>query len=343
MRTPVGAWWRHRTGSATSPAHGICAALDRDGIDGEDVDAVSGLLSQVGAQSSNIARTAALSAGLPESVPGFTLDRQCGSSQQAVHLAAQAVMSGAADLVLAGGVEVMSRVPIASPIYVGDDAGLGHPRQGERYQARYGDQEITQFRGAELIAEQWNLSRGEMEEFALESHRRASTASDTGLFDAEIAPIAGVERDEGPRPDTPLRRCNSVAILPGFRLTAALAAIFPTVGCHPGIRSAVRLRGRPRSPRSCDGRRRQRSLLMLIRTDPGPDRVLSASVYAGRIGVTSPGVRVRVLAWLAETVADAARTTRRRRDRARSPLGPPVALMTRCCTCSPDGTGTACR
>ncbi|MET0741115.1 MAG: acetyl-CoA C-acetyltransferase [Candidatus Nanopelagicales bacterium] len=228
VRTPVG-----RRGGGLSGVHPadlgaivVEELLARTNVRGEHVDdVIFGCVSQVGAQASNIARTVALSAGLPESVPGFTLDRQCGSSQQAVHLAAQAVASGAQDLVVAGGVEVMSLVPIASPTTLGQEAGLGHPRHGERYRARYGDQEITQFRGAELIAEHWDLSRERMELYALESHRRALAAQQVGAFDAELVAVGNVVKDEGPRADTTLERMASLAPLrPGGRLTAALAS-----------------------------------------------------------------------------------------------------------------------
>jgi acetyl-CoA C-acetyltransferase len=205
VRTPVG---RRNGGLAAEhpadlAAHVIAELLRRSGVNGADVDdVILGCVGQVGAQASNIARTALLSAGLPESVPGTTLDRQCGSSQQAVHFAAQAVMAGVQDIVVAGGVEVMSRVPLGSPTRVGVAAGLGHPREGKGWLARYGDQEISQFRGAELIARNWGLERARLEEFALESHRRAVAASAAGLFDEEIVAVSDVSRDEGPRADT---------------------------------------------------------------------------------------------------------------------------------------------
>ncbi len=326
-RSPVG----RRGGGLASvhpadlAAHAICAALDRAGVDGELLDdVILGCVSQVGAQSSNIARTAALSAGLPESVPGFTLDRQCGSSQQAVHLAAQAVASGAADLVLAGGVEVMSRVPIASPIYVGEEAGLGHPRHGERYRARYGDQEITQFRGAELIAEQWNLSRERMEEFALESHRRAAAAADAGRFDAEIAPVAGVERDEGPRPDTSLEKMATLSPMrPDGRLTAALASQISDGAAAILVASEAAVRRHGLTPLA------RVHAMAVIGSDPvlmltGPiavtERVLKRSgLTLDDIGVyeVNEAFACVVLAWLAETGADPART---------NPLGGAIAL-----------------
>ena len=163
-----------------------------------------GCVSQVGPQTLDIARNAWLSAGLPEIVPGVTIDRQCGSSQQAVHFAAQAVMSGTQDLVIAAGVESMSIVPWARrrPARAGGPAGA----VGRGWRERYGDQEISQFRGAQMICEQWGIKRSQLEEFALESHERAIRAIDEGRFEREIAPLAGVSQDEGPRRDTSLEK-----------------------------------------------------------------------------------------------------------------------------------------
>src|SRR5689334_1435023 len=186
VRTPVG---RRRGGlSGVHPAdlggHAIKAAVQRAGVDPDLVDDVFfGCVDQIGAQSTNVARTAWLSAGLPEHVPGTTIDRQCGSSQQAASFAAQAVLSGVNDIVVAGGVEVMSLVPISSPAIVGQQQGLGAPYNGQGWIERYGPQEVSQFRGAELIAERWGISREAMEEFALTSHQRALKAQADGAFD----------------------------------------------------------------------------------------------------------------------------------------------------------------
>jgi acetyl-CoA C-acetyltransferase len=207
-------------------AHVLKAAVERTGIDPAVVDdVIFGCVDPVGAQSFNIARTAWLSAGLPESVPGTTIDRQCGSAQQAIHFAAQAVQSGAQDVVLAGGVEVMSLVPIGCTAALGTAAGYGEPLGGAGWNARYGKQEFNQFIGAELIAEKWNISRAEMERFALDSHLRASAATQQGLFDAEIAPYGDVRTDEGPRPSSTLEKMAELKTLaPNGRLTAALAS-----------------------------------------------------------------------------------------------------------------------
>ena len=228
VRTPVG-----RRGGGLSGVHPadlggqvITALLDRSGVDPGEVDDVYlGCVGQIGAQTGNIARTAWLSAGLPQHVPGTTIDRQCGSSQQAVHFAAQAVMSGTADLIVAGGVEVMSLVPIASPMTVGAQAGLGSPYGGVGWRTHVGDQEVSQFRGAELIAEKWDVSRADMERFALTSHRRAAAAAVDGSFGDEIVPAYGLTADEGPRPDTSLEKMAGLRTLTeGGRLTAAVSS-----------------------------------------------------------------------------------------------------------------------
>src|SRR3954451_6666852 len=203
VRTPVG---RRGGGlaevhSADLGAHTIKALVERTGIDPEAVDdVVFGCVDAIGSQAGDIARTAWLAAGLPEGVPGTTIDRQCGSSQQAVHFAAQGVMSGTQDLVVAGGVQNMSAIPIAAAMTSGQEFGFSDPFSGSAgWQERYGDQEISQFRSAQMIADKWDIGREEMEEVALESHRRAVAAIDGGFFDGEIVPLAGVEVDEGPR------------------------------------------------------------------------------------------------------------------------------------------------
>jgi acetyl-CoA C-acetyltransferase len=228
VRTPVGR--RKGTLSGVHPAdlgaHVLRALLERTGVDPAAVDDVYfGCVSQIGAQSGNIARTAWLSAGLPQHVPGTTIDRQCGSSQQAVHFAAQAVGSGAADLVVAGGVEVMSLVPIASPMYLGEQAGLGSPFAGEAWRENFGEQEVSQFRGAELIAEKWGITREDMERFALGSHQRALASQAAGDFDDEIVPAFGLTADEGPRADTTLEKMAGLKPLTeDGRLTAAVSS-----------------------------------------------------------------------------------------------------------------------
>ncbi|TYK49667.1 acetyl-CoA C-acetyltransferase [Actinomadura decatromicini] len=223
VRTPVGT----KKGAlkdvhpADLGAHVLKELVNRTGVDPSAVeDVIMGCVMQVGPQTLDIARTAWLSAGLPESVPGVTIDRQCGSSQQAIHFAAQGVLSGTQDLVVASGVEQMAKVPMGATIVQGMDFPFG-----EGWAERYGMQEISQFRGAELMAEKWDFSREEMERFALESHRRGAAAIEAGYFDREIAPIAGLTKDEGARPDTTLEKMAGLKVLrEGGRMTAALAS-----------------------------------------------------------------------------------------------------------------------
>ena len=227
-RTPVG---RRRGGLAAVHPADLSAvvmreSLRRAGIDPIVVDDVYwGCVDQVGAQSFNIGRTAWLSAGLPERVPATTIDRQCGSSQQGVQFAAQAVLSGTCDVVVAGGVEVMSLVPLSSSTTAGEQLGYGTPFGSVGWQERYGDVEVNQFNGAELIAEKWDLSRAEMEEFALGSHTRAAAAQDRGAFDDEIVPVGDCRADEGIRRDTSLEKLAGLKTLrEGGRNTAGTAS-----------------------------------------------------------------------------------------------------------------------
>jgi len=209
VRTPTG----KRNGAlagvhpADLSAHVLRAVIERAGLDPVLVDdVVWGCVSQVGEQTFDIARTAVLSAGWPESVPGTTVDRQCGSSQQALHFAAAGVVAGHYDIAVAGGVESMSRVPMGS-------AMLANPL-GEDYRARYGDDFPHQGLGAEMIAESWGLSRQQLDEFALASHEKAAAAQDSGAFAAQIAPVptaAGpASQDEG------IRRGGTVEKLGGL-------------------------------------------------------------------------------------------------------------------------------
>jgi acetyl-CoA C-acetyltransferase len=229
VRTPVG----RRGGGlaqvhpADLGAHVLRALVARNDLDPLAVeDVVLGCVDAIGPQAGDIARTCWLAAGLPEEVPGVTVDRQCGSSQQALHFAAQAVMSGTADVVVAGGVQNMSMIPIASAMTVAEPLGFQDPFSGSAgWRARYGAQEISQFRGAELIAEKWAVTREEMEAFALESHRRATRAIEEGRFEREILPWEDVTTDEGPRPDTSLERMAGLRpLVDGGRLTAAVSS-----------------------------------------------------------------------------------------------------------------------
>jgi acetyl-CoA C-acetyltransferase len=227
VRTPVGT--KKGALAAVHPAelgaHVLKELVVRTGVDPEAVDdVIMGCVMQVGPQSLDLARTAWLSAGLPERVPGVTIDRQCGSSQQAIHFAAQAVLSGTQDLVVASGVENMGMVPMGSSVAMALEKGMPFP-YAEGWAERYGDQEISQFRGAQLMCEKWGLSRRDLEEFALASHQRAVKAITGGYFDRETAPIAGVAKDEGARPDTSLEKMAELKPLrDGWELTAAVAS-----------------------------------------------------------------------------------------------------------------------
>jgi acetyl-CoA C-acetyltransferase len=227
VRTPVGT--RKGALAAVHPAdlgaHVLRELVNRTGVDPAAVDdVVMGCVNAMGPQAGCIARTAWLSAGLPESVPGVTIDRQCGSSQQALHFAAQGVMSGTQDLVVAAGVENMAMVPIDANRTMVKELG-SKPFGGEGWNERYGDQEISQFRGAQLIVEKWGLTREDLERFSLESHQRAVRAIEAGYFDDQIAPLNGLSRDEGARPDTSLEKMAGLAPLrEGWDVTAAVAS-----------------------------------------------------------------------------------------------------------------------
>jgi acetyl-CoA C-acetyltransferase len=227
-RTPIG---RRNGGLAALnavdvAAETIDAVIAGTGVDPAAVDdVIFGCVTQIGAQSTNIARMAALAADLPETVPGVTIDRQCGSSQQAVHFAAQAVRAGDQDLVVTGGIEIMSRAPLGAAALLGAEAGAGLPREGALWKKRFGDNEFSQFLGAELIAMRWGISRKDMERFALESHRRALAAADAGLFDDEIHPINDVRVDECPRRGSTLEQLAGLKpVRPDGLLTAGTSS-----------------------------------------------------------------------------------------------------------------------
>ncbi len=195
-------------------AAGWRGLFDRVDVDpGAVDDVIAGCVDAIGPQAGNIARLSWLAAGYPEEVPGVTVDRQCGSSQQAISFGAQAIMSGTADLIVAGGMQNMSQIPISSAMTVAEQFGFTSPtNESKSWLHRYGDQEISQFRGAELIAEKWDISREEMEEYALASHQRAQEAIRAGHFENEIIPVDGFVTDEGPR-DTSLEKMAGLKTL----------------------------------------------------------------------------------------------------------------------------------
>jgi acetyl-CoA C-acetyltransferase len=230
VRTPVG---RRGGGlstvhSADLGAHVLKALMQRTQVDPNAVeDVIFGCCDTLASQSGDIARTCWLAAGLPLHVPGVTIDRQCGSSQQSVHFAAQAVMSGTSDLVVAGGVQNMSMIPISSAMTLAaEPLGIPDPFSGSKgWVERFGPGEVSQFNGAEMIAEKWGLSREDMEVFALESHQRAARATDEGRFENEIIPFGDVTQDEGFRRDTSLEKMQKLKpMIDGGRLTAAVSS-----------------------------------------------------------------------------------------------------------------------
>ena len=289
-------------------AHVITALLARTGADpGAVDDVVFGCVDTVGPQAGDIARTAWLAAGLPEAVPGVTVDRQCGSSQQAVHFAAQAVLSGTAGLVVAGGVQNMSMVPIGSAM-----AGPADPFSGsEGWRARYGTEEISQFRAADLIAAKWGIGRAEMERFALASHQRATRATGDGAFTAEIAPYGEVTQDEGPRRDTTLEKMAALKPLrEGGLITAALSSQISDGAAALLIASddAVRRHGlRPRARITHLSARGDDPVLMLTAPIPATAHALKSTGLTlddiDLVEINEAFASV-VLAWQRETGAD---------------------------------------
>ncbi len=229
VRTPIG----RKKGSlaAVHPAdlgaHPIKALIDRTGIDANAVDdVVWGCCDTIGPQAGDIGRTVWLVAGLPQHVPGTTIDRQCGSSQQAVHFAAQGVMSGTQDLVVAGGSQAMNAIPISAAMLAAEPYGFSNPfNTSPGWVARYGDGILNQIDSAEMIAEKWGLSREAMEQFAFTSHQRAQAASDAGWFRNEIAPLNGLEVDETIRPGTTMEGLASLrTVQEGGVITAGVAS-----------------------------------------------------------------------------------------------------------------------
>ncbi|MEF3111649.1 acetyl-CoA C-acetyltransferase [Streptomyces chrestomyceticus] len=320
LRTPVG----KRGGglAAAHPAdlgaHVLEALMARTGVDPAAVDdVVFGCLDAVGPQAGDIARTSWLAAGLPEEVPGVTVDRQCGSSQQAVHFAAQAVLSGTQDLVVAGGTQNMSMIPIAfASRRAAEPLGLteGPFAGSEGWRARYGDQPVDQFHGAELIADKWGISRTEMEEYALRSHRRAVRAADEGRFTRELVPYGDVTADEGPRRDTSAAKMAALApVVPGGRLTAAVSSQVSDGAAALLLASERAVRDHGLTPRA-------RVHHLSVRGED-PVRMLSAPIPATAHALKKTGLGIDaidlveineafapvVLAWLEETGADPAR------------------------------------
>ncbi len=314
VRTPIG---RRGGGLAAAHpadlgAHVLQALVKRSGIDPAAVDdVIFGCVDQVGAQAINVARTAWLAAGFPEEVPATTVDRQCGSSQQAVHFAAQGILAGTYDLAVAGGVENMSMVPIGGNVIAGIQAGYGSPLAADGWLARYGDQEISQFRGAELMAERWDLSRLAMEELAFRSHARAARAWAEGRFDREVVPYGAVSRDEGFREEPSMDKMATLQTLsPTGRLTAATSSQISDGAAALLLASeaAVRRHGlRPRARVHAMTVVGSDPVLMLTGPIPATQRILKQtglSVDDLDLVEINEAFAPVVLAWQRETGAD---------------------------------------
>jgi acetyl-CoA C-acetyltransferase len=317
VRSPIG----KRNGGLSSvhpadlAAHVLRELVARTGVDPAAVeDVVMGCVSQAGPQAADIARTAWLSAGLPESVPGVTIDRQCGSSQQAIHFAAQGVLSGTQDLVVAAGIESMSMVPMGSTVRPLLKEGLPGP-YGQGWKDRYGDQEISQFRGAQLMCEKWGLKREQLEEFSLESHARAIRAIDEGRFEREITPVAGVTADEGPRRDSTLAKMAELKPLrPGWELTAATASQISDGSAALLIASPAAVRRHGFTPRA------RIHTLAVVGADPvymltGPIPATELALQKGHLDIDDVDVfevneafAPVLLAWSADTGGSFAKT-----------------------------------
>ncbi|WP_325438138.1 acetyl-CoA C-acetyltransferase [Pseudomonas nitroreducens] len=228
LRTPTG---KRKGGlaqihAADLGAHVLRELVQRNGIPDADYDdVIFGCVDTIGPLAGDIARTCWLAAGLDQGVPGTTVDRQCGSSQQAVHFAAQAVMSGTQDVVIAGGVQTMTQIPISSAMTAAEPLGFSDPFSGsEGWVRRYGATPPSQFRSAQMIAEKWDISREALEAYSLESHRRALRAIEAGRFAREIVPLAGVAHDETPR-QTSLAKMAELETLFGCdRVTAGVSS-----------------------------------------------------------------------------------------------------------------------
>jgi len=229
LRTPIGK--KKGTLSNLHPADlgavVLSATFDQIDLDpGLVEDVIFGCVDTVGPQAGDIARTCWLAANLPEHVPGTTIDRQCGSSQQAVHFAAQAIMSGTSDVVIAGGVQNMNLIPISYAMIAGQALGFADPFSGSKgWVNRYGNKEVSQFNSAQMIAEKWNISRSEMENYSFKSHQKALNAIEKGFFEDEIVSVGDFSIDETPRAETSLEKMASLnPLIEGHDITAAISS-----------------------------------------------------------------------------------------------------------------------
>lgn len=297
-------------------AHVLKAIVERNGIpDNEYDDVIFGCVDTIGPLAGDIARTAWLAAGLSQEVPGTTIDRQCGSSQQAVHFAAQAVMSGTMDVIVAGGVQTMTQIPISSAMTAAEPMGFKDPFSGSTgWVARYGAEPPTQFKSAQMIADKWNLSRKDLEIFSLESHTRALKAIAEGRFKREIIPMAGVEHDETPRQSS-LEKMAELDFLFGCdKVTAAVSSQTCDASSAMLIVSENALKRYNLKPRA-------RIHHMSVRAED-PIWMLTAPISATQYALKKAGMKMSdidlveineafssvVMAWLKETGYDHAKT-----------------------------------
>ena len=315
IRTPTGK--KKGTLSAWHPADlgalPIQALVNRTGIDPAAVDDVIwGCVDAIGPQAGNIGRSCWLAAGYPEAVAGVTVDRQCGSSQQAIHFAAQGVMSGTQDLVIAGGVQNMNAIPISAAMYAGQTYGFETPFSTSKgWTARYGDEPVDQIYAAEQIAERWDISRERMEAFGLESNRRAEAALAAGRFDAETLPVGTLTRDETVRAGTTAEKMASLkAVREGGRITAGVSSQIADGAAAVLVASEAALKTHGLKPRA-------RVHHLTVRGD-SPILMLTAPIPATRHALAKTGLKLSdidlveineafasvVLAWAKELDAD---------------------------------------
>ncbi|WP_339673791.1 acetyl-CoA C-acetyltransferase [uncultured Zhongshania sp.] len=297
-------------------AHVLKAIVERNGIpDNEYDDVIFGCVDTVGPLAGDIARSAWLAAGLSQEVPGTTIDRQCGSSQQSVHFAAQAIMSGCMDVVVAGGVQTMTQIPISSAMTLAAPLGFSDPFSGSTgWVERYGAEPPTQFKSAQMIAEKWNLSRKDLELFSYESHQRALKAIAAGHFDKEIIPFGDVKMDETPR-NSSLEKMAELDFLFGCdKVTAAVSSQTCDASSAVLVVSEDALKRYNLTPRA-------RIHHMSVRADD-PIWMLTAPISATEYALKKAGMSLQdidlveineafasvVLAWLKETGYDHAKT-----------------------------------
>jgi len=318
LRSPTG---RRKGGlahvhAADLGAHVLQAIVERNAIPADEYDdVIFGSVDTIGPLAGDIARTCWLAAGLPDCVPGTTIDRQCGSSQQAVHFAAQAVMSGTQDVVVAGGVQTMTQIPISSAMTAAEPLGFSDPFTGSKgWVARYGDVPPTQFKSAQMIADKWGFSREDLEVYSLESHRRALAAIEDGVFDREIVPLEGVSQDETPRQSSLEKMAELDFIFGCDKVTAAVSSQTCDASSALLIVSEAALKKYNLTPRA-------RIHHMSVRAED-PIWMLTAPIPATEYALNKAGMtladidRVEIneafaavaMAWLKETGYDPAKT-----------------------------------